>query len=365
MRNARLDSMATVSFGGGTLRTQRTEQGVNTGEVDSVELYRLMIRVQDLELSEAADMLGWSEGRTAAAAEWLSRYELLVPLLGEGSAFGVSTPRSAVSRLMAPLDQQFEHLEREAERLRADLGRYQVTYSEAIHEAEDRNEISTILGLDAINAELESAAARCTEEVLTVQPGGGRKAESLAASWEHTRAMLERGVQMRTIYQHSARFHSATRQYVKQVSTHGGAVRSVDECTDRLIIFDREVAFIPARSDRQIALAIHQPAVVEFLVSVFERFWNDATPFSAHNRAPEVKTLLSGVRMSIIKLLADGETDNAIARRLGVSVRTCRGHIAKIYEDFGARSRCQLGVLIAASGVLDADDEEGDADVDG
>ncbi|MFF9393436.1 helix-turn-helix transcriptional regulator [Streptomyces griseoluteus] len=330
-------------------------------EADSVELYRLMVLEQDLELPAAAALLGWTEGRTAAAAERLGRYELLVPLRGEGRAFGVATPRSAVCRLMAPLDQQIEHLEREAERLRANLGRYQDTYSEALREAEGRNEVLTILGLDAINAELEGAAARCTKEVLTVQPGGGRKAESLAASWEPTRAMLDRGVQMRTIYQHSARFHPATRQYVKQVSTHGGAVRSVDECTDRLIIFDREVAFIPARGDRQVALAIREPAVVQFLVSVFERFWHDATPFASHNRASEVKTLLTGVRMSIIKLLAEGETDTAIARRLGVSVRTCRGHIAKIYEEFGARSRCQLGVLIATSGVLDAvgDEEAG------
>lgn len=308
-----------------------------------------------MKLSTAADLLGWSEERTVAAAEQLSKYELLVPLLGEGSAFAVSTPRRAVSRLLAPLDQQIEYLEREAEQLRTDLGRYQATYEEAVHGPEDGREFSMLTGLDAINSELEAAAARCTEEVLTVQPGGGRKAESLAASWEPTRAMLERGVQMRTIYQHSARFHSATRKYVKQVTQHGGAVRSIDACTERMIIFDRKTAFIPARSDRQVALAIHQPAVVEFLVSVFERFWNLATPFSTRNRASEVKTLLSDVRMSIIKLLAEGETDDTIARRLGVSVRTCRGHISKIYEEFGARSRCQLGVLIATSGILDAE----------
>jgi DNA-binding NarL/FixJ family response regulator len=321
-----------------------------------VDLYHLMVRQEVMTLPDAAGLLGWSEERAVAAAERLGKYELLVPLLGEGNAFAVSTPRSAASRLLTPLDDQIKNLEREAEQLRADLGRYQATYEKAVHGTEDGKEFSTLVGLDAINSELEVASARCTEEVLTVQPGGGRRAESLAASWEPTRAMLERGVQMRTIYQHSARFHAATRQYVKQVTSHGGAVRSIDACTERMIIFDRKVAFIPARSDRQIALAIYQPAVVEFLVAVFERFWNLATPFSTRNRASEVKTLLSDVRMSIIKLLAEGETDDTIARRMGVSVRTCRGHISKIYEEFGARSRCQLGVLIATSGILDAED---------
>jgi DNA-binding NarL/FixJ family response regulator len=339
------------------MREHRPEQGEHAGsESDSVDLYHLMVRQDGMDLSTAADLLGWSKERTEAAAQQLGQYELLVPLLGEGNSFAVATPRSAASRLLAPLDQQIEHLEREAERLRADLGRYQSTYAKAVHGPDDGTELSMLVGLAAINSELEVAAARCTEEVLTVQPGGGRRAESLAAAWEPTRTMLKRGVQMRTIYQHSARFHSATRQYVKQVTSHGGDVRSIDTCTDRMIIFDRKIAFIPARSDRQIALAIHQPAIVEFLVEVFERFWGLATPFSTRNRAPEVKTLLSDVRMSIIKLLAEGETDDTIARRLGVSVRTCRGHISKIYEDFGARSRCQLGVLIATSGILDAED---------
>ncbi|MFE9118740.1 hypothetical protein [Streptomyces sp. NPDC007172] len=41
-----------------------------------------------------------------------------------------------------------------------------------------------------------------------------------------------------------------------------------------------------------------------------------------------------------------------IARRIGVSVRTCRSHIARIYQEFGARSRFQLGVLVAGRGLL-------------
>ncbi|KPI00264.1 transcriptional regulator, LuxR family [Actinobacteria bacterium OK074] len=332
------------------------EAGLDEAADDSVALYQLIARQGALRLSQAGGLLDWSEERVATAAERLREFQLLVPLRGED--FGVVTPRSAAPRLLAPLDQQIESLEREALGLRADLGRYQRTYDEAVRGTEDHRGFSTLIGFDAINAELEAAAARCEEEVLTVQPGGGRRAESLAAAWESTRPMLERGVRMRTIYQHSARFHPPTRRYVKQVTEHGGAVRSINEGAERLIIFDREIAFIPARSDREIALAIHEPAIIEFLAGVFERYWSLATPFAARNRAPEVRTLLSDVRMSIIKLLAEGETDGAVARRLGVSVRTCRAHISKIYEEFGAHSRCQLGVLIAQSGILDAEAQD-------
>jgi hypothetical protein len=40
-----------------------------------------------------------------------------------------------------------------------------------------------------------------------------------------------------------------------------------------------------------------------------------------------------------------------IAERLGISVRTCRAHIARLSETLGAASRTQLGVRIAQVGL--------------
>jgi DNA-binding NarL/FixJ family response regulator len=48
----------------------------------------------------------------------------------------------------------------------------------------------------------------------------------------------------------------------------------------------------------------------------------------------------------------EGLVDEAIARRLGMNVRTCRAHIAKLAASLGSGSRAQLGYLIAQSGIL-------------
>ncbi|GHA99473.1 hypothetical protein GCM10010392_27880 [Streptomyces clavifer] len=45
--------------------------------------------------------------------------------------------------------------------------------------------------------------------------------------------------------------------------------------------------------------------------------------------------------------------DDSIARRLGMNVRTCRAHIAKLNAALGSGSRAQLGYLISQSGILD------------
>ncbi|GIH72581.1 response regulator transcription factor [Sphaerimonospora thailandensis] len=108
-----------------------------------------------------------------------------------------------------------------------------------------------------------------------------------------------------------------------------------------------------AYGDRETGLAVQHPAVIASLVSVFECFWKLGSPFLEENRASANEQALTSIRMSIIRLLADGETNEVIAKRIGISVRTCRAHISKVYEQLGARSRCQLGVLIANSGLLD------------
>ncbi|MET8624763.1 helix-turn-helix transcriptional regulator, partial [Kitasatospora sp. NPDC004669] len=51
-------------------------------------------------------------------------------------------------------------------------------------------------------------------------------------------------------------------------------------------------------------------------------------------------------------LLADGHTDDAIAKRLGVSPRTARRIATDLMERLSARSRFQAGALAAKAGWL-------------
>lgn len=58
------------------------------------------------------------------------------------------------------------------------------------------------------------------------------------------------------------------------------------------------------------------------------------------------------VQTSILKRMAVGFVDEAIAVRFGPSVRTCRGHIATIFEVLGTESRFQADANTAARGLL-------------
>jgi len=66
------------------------------------------------------------------------------------------------------------------------------------------------------------------------------------------------------------------------------------------------------------------------------------------------ETELDQTRAAIIRLMAEGEKDEAISRRLSISVRTCRRHIADYMVQVGATSRFQAGVIAARAGHTDS-----------
>ncbi|GAA3488592.1 helix-turn-helix transcriptional regulator [Streptomyces cremeus] len=213
--------------------------------------------------------------------------------------------------------------------------------------------ITVLEGLKRINDTLDVSAAQCQKEVLTIQPGGGRRENILEQALKRGQPLVDRGVAMRTLYQHTVRHSQGTLAYAERMAQGQVEIRTLEELVDRLMIFDRSVAYIPVNDDRHVALEIRQPALVAYLTQVFEQFWNHAVPLLepvAYDPTPEG---ISGVQRSIAKLLIEGYVDEAIARRLGMNVRTCRAHIAKLAASLGSGSRAQLGYLIAKSNILD------------
>ncbi|WP_327695849.1 helix-turn-helix transcriptional regulator [Streptomyces sp. NBC_00459] len=204
-------------------------------------------------------------------------------------------------------------------------------------------------GLARIQTAMDEATQACTTEVLTVQPGGIRREYELSEGLHRALELRGRGVRMRGLYNHVARHGQGLLNYLELV---GGAAeaRTLDEVVERLILFDRTVAFIPANAERTVALEIRHPALVQYLGTVFDRLWRLAAPLTA----PLPDTGIEGIshrERSIAALLAEGHQDAVVAERLGISVRTCRAHIARLSETLGAVSRTQLGVRIAQAGL--------------
>lgn len=130
----------------------------------------------------------------------------------------------------------------------------------------------------------------------------------------------------------------------------GCLVRTVWTELDEVLIIDEAIALIPAPGAVQVTV-VQQPPLVRQLALFFEATWAQAVHPQESVPIPGTEVEL---KQRIVRMLAEGAKDEAVARRLGISLRTCRRHIAEILHQLGASSRFQAGVRAATLGAVPA-----------
>ena len=119
-------------------------------------------------------------------------------------------------------------------------------------------------------------------------------------------------------------------------------------------MFDREVAILPQdpENSRLGAIQVSGPGVMAAMTALFEQIWATATPFGTERQRTEDGC--TAQRREILRLLAQGLTDEVVGKRLGLGVRTVRRMMADISERLEARSRFEIGVKASERGWLKA-----------
>ncbi|MEU2623596.1 helix-turn-helix transcriptional regulator [Streptomyces sp. NPDC007157] len=286
----------------------------------------------------------------ADAAPCLMEFALLHPDPDDPSWLRPVPPAVALAQRLNPIEREITKRRRLSIELAELFEPFMALSAETTTTSDS---IAVLEGGERINAALNLATAQCQAELLTVQPTDRISDRNIMQGLERDRPLIERGVKVRSLYQHTARYSPEKLAYVAQLSNGKVEYRTIDELVERLIICDETVAFIPAREDQQVALELRHPGLVRYLIKVFEYLWDRAVPMTAGGPYDTASGGITEIQYSIAKLLVEGHVDEAIARRLGMNVRTCRAHIAKLALALGSGSRAQLGYLIAQSGILD------------
>jgi hypothetical protein len=327
-------------------------------EARATELYDEIVAAGGMK----ADDPRLSDDDAAVAFDLLVRLNLLA-LGTDDDVWQPVDPATAQAQVVTPLGAQgAELLHESAQWAKAFSGLLQTWRRSS---PVQRGPFTEISGGDAISAFLASAVADAEEELLTAQPQGmrnnaGLKATLDAAAQRDT-AALERGVKMRTLYQHSARRSTGTQRYVAAVTARGAEVRTLDEFFNRIIVIDRRMALIPGAGGPATALVIREPNLLAYLVDIFERSWERGQPFTNRGNAAQ-RDIAQEQRQMTIRMLIKGYADPASAKRLGVSPRTYAGYIADLKDEFEAETRFQLGYKMGELGI--SGNERSDADAD-
>ncbi len=75
-------------------------------------------------------------------------------------------------------------------------------------------------------------------------------------------------------------------------------------------------------------------------------------------RASKTATRLTEREMEVLRLVGRGLQNKEIARQLTLSVRTVEGHLRRIFNQLGVRSRTEAAIFAASQGWVDEDPSE-------
>ncbi|MFI5957626.1 helix-turn-helix domain-containing protein [Cryptosporangium sp. NPDC051539] len=287
------------------------------------------------------------------AIETLTQLRLLRVGAGpDGPRLMPVDPEIASASLISPIDEEIHRHTAAVSRIRQHLSAFRPQYERMQRPGPPDRGIEEVHDAEELAGHLYLAAQHCRTELVALRPNQNLPADRSVGRELFLPAgpgILDRGVRVRLLLQHAARTDIRARAQLDGLVARGAQVRTTGELSRQLILFDAEVAFVLHQGNQTgpAGVIIRSPSAVQLLLNLVETTWSGAAAYVAHERGYEQVT--DQLRGTIISLLADGLTDEAVARRLGVSVRTCRRHIASVLRDLDAVSRFQAGVRVGAA----------------
>lgn len=306
-------------------------------------LYHYAVRCGEIgSLAAAAAELGLSEPSLREAAERLAELHLL---RAEGGRWMPLDPEVATAMLVSPLERAMYQRREQADRLRDRIGAITRPPSGA-----PSGSIDGLSGVAEIRGLFKLAAEVCRDSLVVLRPAYSDEDlldELLAPCY----GVLERDVAVRVVCPHRTRADFGARARSKRLMEEGAQIRTLSQVPQAAVVFDDNLAvMLSLGGDEPSARRVRDRNVVQFLVEVFGQLWEGGTPFASDE--PGYADAVDDLQQSIARLMAQGLTDEVVARRLGMSVRTCRRHIAALLQNLGSVSRFQAGVRLASRGAL-------------
>jgi sugar-specific transcriptional regulator TrmB/DNA-binding CsgD family transcriptional regulator len=296
------------------------------------DVYRSLLRESDSDLGE-------ERGAVVAAVARLAELEL-VELDPDGRPVAID-PDVAVPSL----------IRRRMRETTSELGRIASAWATLTRLREDRSGVEQTESVERIDTASEVderiwSLARDAYEILAIHP---YTTHIRRTSIPRYLDRLRDDVQWRTIIHRDCLTTPETIDYYTTLHRAGDRHRFTSDSIQQMIVIDRVAAFVPTIPNQSGvgALVIRQPGTVATLVDLFDQVWSRAADLE-----PEAHPPLTGTQRQVLDLLNRTDKDETAARRMGVSLRTYRRHVADLLAHFGATTRFQVAVIAKEQGWL-------------
>ncbi|WP_409484684.1 helix-turn-helix domain-containing protein [Arsenicicoccus dermatophilus] len=301
-------------------------------------LYRQILRGAPIGVPELAEQLGWDLATLRHA---------VVPLLDLGlvaetddGVLLADDPRATIGRLLEGELGEVRRRQGELERARNAIAHFVADHDTARRGA--RRPTWEVVPADLMHGVVLESIRSTT---------GAIRSSAITADWspdgidqvlQQSRATITSGREMRSLYPMTALSSPSARIWMSRFAAVGEKQRLVRDPLSEFVVFGQDLVIATTEwaSVQADYVKVRDPMLVQTFRHLFELAWAAGMP-------PPDESADDADDRRLLTLLAAGHKDEAIARHLGVSLRTVRRRVATLMDELGVSTRFQLGMAVA------------------
>lgn len=308
---------------------------------DEARVYRLLLlHGPGLPIRKLPESTGLSESRLSDALAGLENRDLVQRRGTDACVVVARPPEQAFAGILA------EH-ERQLAQARGRLDELCRIYDSRSTRSADV--VDVVAGTESITRHFDQLQRLARSQVR----GCDRPPYTQLRNEVHPveRDRLAAGVAYRIIYDPAVMALPEGVERLGGATRAGEQVRLLADLPIKLVIADDQLAMIALgqRDGSASVLLVHPSVLLDGLIAVFDTLWKFSTPLRSWS---EVSASFREQDRQLLGLLAAGVTEEAMARRLGIGLRTVQRRIQELMEALGVATRFQAGVAAAKRGLL-------------
>ena len=310
-------------------------------------VYRAMLEHPTADTAAIASEVDVSVDEVRAELDLLA--DLMLVEVGVGaSPFQAIPPEQAIAVLVAREEARLAERQRQVTEARDDMSALVESFVTSRTQQGSDGLVEQIDDPRVVTSRLFQLTRAARERVSFMLPGEALPPEAIGPSARLDGELLARGIPLRVVVSDASLERTHWRDHLCGQVQRGVQARSHPAPPQRLVIVDGDVAILP-RDGSAGAIVVHGPDLVGPTAALFDTMWHDAIPIVMDAQVTESEFSDARVRQ-VVALLAQGQKDEAIARRLQVSVRTVRRLVSAALTALHAESRFEAGLLAVKRG---------------
>ena len=317
------------------------------GLTDDAELlFRHVLRSAPSDLATHADELDWPLRQTQRVFRDLERMRLARQ--SPDGTVRVDDPRASIGRLLDREETELDERRRSLLSLRESLESFEFDYRRGLQLSGPRQPpwetVSPVEAAAVVEQLYRTSRGPVLQVAMDVHTGPGHD-DAVRRQWEEVAAS---GRTLRTIFPLSVLTDPHWHAFAERRASLGEQQRYLADDTLRVEfgVFGRAGVLLDEGGGADADfLLMRTSAIITVFTTLFDELWRRAVPvLSQDASAQDVK---------LLELLSLGFKDEAIARQLGLGLRTVRRRIAALMDEHGADTRFQLGLAVSRRGLVE------------